>query len=545
MELQSILRIIWKRLWLIVLGTLLISILVFVASKNMQPVYQAKVTMMVNQSTNSPFPDYTFILAGQDLALTYSELLKIRPLLEIVIANLGLDLSPDDLTEDMLSTNLVPETELLELIIEDTDALRASNIANEIAFTFISLHNTEKQLQNIVALEYDVTAQMAHLKGLVEYNQSVVDQTRISSGLLTEEASLLQTTLSSQQLAYASLLGTYLSIRLTQAQLLDVTVVEPAIPPTEPVRPNVFIYTFMGAFVGLVFSTGLAFLVEYLNRSFETSEDVSQVLPLPTLGTIPRLHGAERSSKLITSTALFSLVSESYRTLRTNIRFASVDEPVTTLLITSAEPGAGKTTVAANLGVVCAQAGLQVVLIDTDLRRPSLHRSFDLGNRTGLTDLLVGDVQDVRECMLRTEIDNLHLITAGPIPPNPSELLGSKMMEAVLAKIKRSADLVILDTPPTLAVTDAAVLASKVDGVILLIEARQTSHQAARRAWENLQRVGSTILGTVLTKAKLERKAYYYYAEEAQRTQQHPIWKLWRRPMWKFWQRANPILRRR
>ena len=147
MELQSILRIIWKRLWLIVLGTLLISILVFVASKNMQPVYQATVTMMVNQSSSSPFPDYTFILAGQDLALTYSELLKIRPLLEIVIANLSLDLSPDDLTEDMLSTNLVPETELLELIIEDTDAQRASDIANEIAFTFISLHNTEKQLQ--------------------------------------------------------------------------------------------------------------------------------------------------------------------------------------------------------------------------------------------------------------------------------------------------------------------------------------------------------------------------------------------------------------
>jgi capsular exopolysaccharide synthesis family protein len=132
--------------------------------------------------------------------------------------------------------------------------------------------------------------------------------------------------------------------------------------------------------------------------------------------------------------------------------------------------------------VVCAQAGLQVVLMDTDLRRPSLHQLFDLGNRTGLTDLLVGDVQDIRECRLRTEIDNLHLITAGPIPPNPSELLGSKMMEAVLAKVKRSADLVILDTPPTLAVTDAAVLASRVDGVILLIEARQTSHQAARRA---------------------------------------------------------------
>lgn len=544
MELQKVFQIMGKRIWLIVLATLLITAVVFVASMTMEPVYQAKVTMMVNQSANAPFSDYTSILTGEGLAMTYSELLKTRPLLEIVIANLGLDLSTDDLIGDMVGTELIPGTQLLEVTIEDTDPQRASSIANGIAFTFISLHNTEKQLQDVVALERDVAAQITHSKELVQYNQSAVDQARVSSGLLTEEASLLQTTLSNQQLAYAGLLGTYLNIRLTQAQLLDVTVVEPAIPPTEPIRPIIALYTLLGAFVGLVFSVGLAFLVEYLAQSFETSDDVRQALSLPTLGTIPRLQSKERNSGLVTSTTPPSPVSESYRTLRTNIRFASVDEPVKTLLITSAEPGAGKTTVAANLGVVCAQAGLHVVLMDTDLRRPSLHRLFDLGNRTGLTDLLVGDVQDIRECMLNTGIDNLHLITGGHIPPNPSELLGSKMMEAVLAKIKRSADLVILDTPPTLAVTDAAVLASKVDGVILLVEARRTSHQAARRAWENLQRVGSTILGTVLTKAKLERKAYYYYAEETRPTQR-PIWKLWRRPMWNLWPRYKPTLQRR
>jgi non-specific protein-tyrosine kinase len=365
------------------------------------------------------------------------------------------------------------------------------------------------------------------LKELVEYNQSAIDQSRISVGLLTEEeANLLQSTLSNQQLAYASLLGTYLSVRLTQAQLLDVSVVEPAVPPVEPIRPNIPVYTFLGAFVGLVFSGGLAFLMEFLDRSFETSEDVGQVLPLPTLGTIPRFQANGRRDTLVASTALLSPASEAYRTMRTNLRFASVDEPLRTLLITSAEPGAGKTTVTANLGVVCAQAGLEVVLIDTDLRRPTLHRLFDLGNHTGLTDLLLGDVQDVEKCMVGTEIDGLRLITSGPIPPNPSELLSSKMMEAVLAQVQNSADLVILDTPPTLAVTDAAVLAPKVDGVILLIEAKQTSHEAARRAWEAQQRVGATILGIVLTKAKLERKSYYYYAEGARPAKQS-LWKRW------------------
>jgi capsular exopolysaccharide synthesis family protein len=151
---------------------------------------------------------------------------------------------------------------------------------------------------------------------------------------------------------------------------------------------------------------------------------------------------------------------------------------------------------------------------------------FSLNHFAGLSDLLVGDVQSAEECMVRTETDNLYLITSGPIPPNPSELLGSKRMEAVLAEAQKNGELVILDTPPTLAVTDAAVLASKVDGVILLIEAQRTSHEAARRAYDALQRVGATILGVVLTKTKSERRTYYYYGE-GERPTRRPILKLW------------------
>jgi succinoglycan biosynthesis transport protein ExoP len=416
---------------------------------------------------------------------------------------------------------------LLELTVRDTDPQRASEIANEIAFTFISSHNTEQQLQNIVALEQDVMTQMTNLKKLIDHNQSVVDRLPISSGILTdEESNRIEAALASQQSAYAGLLGTYLEIRLTQAQLLDVTVVEPAVPPTKPSGRSSVFYAFLGAFVGLNLSAGLAVLIDYLDRSFETSYDVRQILSLPVLGTIHRAQGRERDDRLITSALPRVPLSEAYRTLRTNIRFASVDEPVRTLLITSPEPGAGKTTVTANLGVVCAQAGFQVVLIDTDLRRPCLHRLFNLNDHVGLTDLLIGDVQTVEECLMSTGVDNLRLITSGPVPPNPSELLSSKRMEAVLAEVQKSAELIILDTSPTLAVTDPVVLASKVDGVILLIEAKRTSLEAARRTCEVHQHVGATILGTVLTKAKAERKAYYYYAEEAQPTQQ-PIWKRW------------------
>jgi non-specific protein-tyrosine kinase len=530
MELAEIMRIVWKRMGLIVLGTLLIAGVVLVVSINMKPVYQARVTLMVDQSTDAPYGDYTSLLTGGNLlALTYSELLKARPLLEIVVANLNLDLSPDDLREHKLGTSLIPETQLLELMVEDTDAQRAADIANEIAFTFISLHNTEHQVQHVSALEQDVVTQMKSLKDLIEHNQSVLERSRATSGMLTEdETTLLQTTLSNQQLAYTGLLGSYLSIRLTQAQLLDITMVESAVAPTKPVRPNVFLYTFLGAAVGLVFSLGVAFLLEYVHRSFETSEDVRQILSLPTLGMIPRLQHEERDVGLVAASLPRAPITEAYRTMRTNIRFASVDEPLRTLLITSAEPSVGKTTVVANLGVVCAQAGLQVVLVDTDLRRPTLHKLFNLKNHRGLTDLLIDNIKNVEGYTVDTGIDNLRLVSSGPIPPNPSELLGSKRMEAVLTQVRKNADLVVLDTSPTLVVTDTAVLAPKVDGVILLIEAQRTSHEAARRVCEAHQHVGSTILGTVLTKVKTGRRdsSYYYYAEQAPSTQ-HPAWKNW------------------
>jgi non-specific protein-tyrosine kinase len=511
MELQEMLQVIWKRLWLIVSVTLLISVGAFVVSKNRTPVYQAKVTMIVNQTTDTPFADLASLSTGEELALTYSHLLKTRPLLEIVIANLGLGLAPGGL-ERRIDTNLIRGTQLLELTVKDTDPQRASDIANEIAFTFISLRNREQQLQSIADLEEEVVTELASVRELIQHNRSMMDRLGASSGLLTdEESNPMQDTLAGLQNTYANLLGTYLTIRRIQTQLLDVTVIEPAVPPTVPIGRSTAYFTIVGAFAGLALGGGLAFLLEYFDRSFETSDAVAQILSLPTLGTVPRLRGQEQDSSLVTLAHPRSAVSEAYRALRTNIRFASVDKPLRILLVTSAEMGAGKTTVASNLSVVCAQAGLQVVLIDADLRLPEAHRPFDLTNQTGLTDLLVGDVRSVEECMVGTGIDHLRLITSGPVPPNPSELLDSKRMEAVLAQVKQDADLVIVDSPPVLAVTDAAALAPKVDGVILVIGAKHTSHEAAGRAREALRSVGATILGVVLTKVRRGGPSYYYY----------------------------------
>ncbi|MBN1872947.1 MAG: polysaccharide biosynthesis tyrosine autokinase [Anaerolineae bacterium] len=510
MEAQRVLHIIQEKLYIIVLVTIITSLIVLVVSLNMTPIYQAKVVMIVAQTKNALTSDYASSLSGENLALTYSRLLTTRPLLEIVINNLDLDIAPEDLRENMLDINLVQGTQLLELSIEDTNPQRASDIANEIVYNFIALRNPEQQLQSIKALEQDVVSQMNTLKALIDRGQSTTSN--LSSGLLTdEELALTQSTLSNQQLTYARLMDTYLSIRLAESQLLDITVVEPAIPPEKPIRPVVPLYVFLGAAIGFTFSSGLVFLIAYFDRSFKTSNDVKQVLSLPALGTIYKLSNKKQNNGIVTLSFPTSPVAEAYRTLRTNIRFASFDASLKSLLITSAEPGTGKTTIVANLGIVFAQTGINVILIDSDLRSSKLHHLFHLDNQRGLVHFLTGDVHNIMDCISETSVANLRLITSGGIPPNPSELLSSERMRIALSEVQSNAELVILDTPPTLAVADALNLASMVDSTVLLIEAEKTSCEAACKLYEAHQHVGTKLLGFVLTKAKLRAQVPYPY----------------------------------
>ena len=201
---------------------------------------------------------------------------------------------------------------------------------------------------------------------------------------------------------------------------------------------------------------GIAFLIEYLDDTVKTPDDVSRVTGLSTLGAIARLKESGGPAQFISWLRTKSPESEAYRTLRTNIQFSSVDKPIRTLLVTSSGPGEGKSTTAANLAVVMAQTGQRVILVDTDLRRPVLHKVFGVPNNVGADDRAAGR----RGCSLAdylqpTEIDNLTVLTSGPIPPNPSELLGSHRMAHLIEELAQAADIVIFDSPPVLAVTDA------------------------------------------------------------------------------------------
>lgn len=213
---------------------------------------------------------------------------------------------------------------------------------------------------------------------------------------------------------------------------------------------------------------------------------------------------------IVTITSPRSAAAEAFRTLRTNIQFSSLDREIRVLLITSAGPQEGKSTVLANLAVSTAETGRQVLMVDCDLRRPSLHRLFGVASTPGFTNLLVEE--DLASVAAQaTSVPGLALLPCGPLPPNPSELLGSRRVDRVLQQLRERADLVLLDSPPVTAVSDAAVLATKVDGVILVVSAGKTRREAARRAKAQLEKVNARVLGVVLNNTRPDPSLYSYY----------------------------------
>lgn len=216
---------------------------------------------------------------------------------------------------------------------------------------------------------------------------------------------------------------------------------------------------------------------------------------------------------LITISNPRSPIAEAYRTLRTNLEFSNLDKSLRAILVTSASAEEGKSTTLANLAVTIAQSGKRVILVDADLRRPTQHTTFGLKNNAGLTDMVRDDSILANPPAQETSVPNLKVLTSGQLPPNPAEILGSKRMSEIIAALLERADMVLFDAPPVMAVTDAAVLSSKVDGVLLVISAGKTKRENARKAQTQLEKINARIIGAVLNNTKADGSAPYYYSE--------------------------------
>ena len=282
-------------------------------------------------------------------------------------------------------------------------------------------------------------------------------------------------------------------------------VIEAAQVPTVPVRPKRMQSIVFACLIGLFVGICLALLQEFLDDRINSVDEATRVLALPALGSVPALSAAD--AHLLPQMKGLDPASESYRVLRTNIHFATVDAPARTLMVTSAGPGEGKSTTAANLAFAMAMDGRKVILVDTDLRRPSLHKLLELPSVPGLTDVLLGSAP----LAPREVMPGLSVLTAGSTPPNPGELLNSRTFRGLVETLMTQADIVIFDSPPVLAAADAVILASQMDGTVIVVETGATKKGSARRTLQLLRQARATVLGVAYNKMRVQDGAGYYY----------------------------------
>ncbi len=514
MELKQYFSIVKKWWWLIVASTLVATVAGYIAVSRVPRVYQATTTAVVGPGLPSPSLTTQDLWFSQQLAQTYRDMVSRQPILEGVAKALNLPFVP---WAGNVSARLVPGTQFLEISVRDTDPERARAIADEIARQLIA--QTPGDLASDQSRQSFVQAQLKSIEENINLTQQEIqnEQAKLDAANSARAIQQYQNNIAALQQKLASYQSTYADLlQSAQKQTSYLSIFEPAVTPTKPISPRMLETVLMAAALGMILAFGGAFLIEFLDDTVETPDDIARATNLTTLGVISRISSKEGEDKLIAARYPLSPITEAFRTLRTNVQMASIDEPIHTLLVTSSGPVEGKSTIVANLAIVLAQSGKSVVVVDADLRRSALHKIFQVPNQVGLADALLQGEPVLDGYLQDTGIENLRLLTGGSQPLNPSELLGSQKMRHLIQRLKAEADILLFDTPPLLPVTDAAVLARETDGVLLVAEARRTRRAAIKQTTERLRQIGANTLGIVLNRAPLDEigSYYYYYVEK-------------------------------
>ena len=502
-DLRQYLALFWHWAWLIVLAALIAGAASYFYSQRMTRIYQSLTTVLVNEAPATKQTDYSSVMLSEQLTTTYAQMMNKDTVLTAVETQLGLAIPLTDL-KAMITVTPVTSTQLITVTVQTTDPTLSANIANTLATVFAS------QIQNIQMARFSqsensLKSQLADLTTQIDTYQA-----QANAATTADEKASFNALVTQYQQIYANLQQSYETVLLSEAQSVSSVVqIEPATPNLAPVKPKVMQNTLLAAVIGFLLAAGIIVAREALDDTIKTPDDISRKFKLSVLGVINH-HTPEKDAP-ITQTEPRSPTAEAYRSLRTNVNYASVDNPLRIVMVTSAEPGEGKTTTACNLGVVLAQNGARVIIADCDLRHPRVHKYFGLSNRQGLSTLLTQADEVLDGKLQKTAIENLMVLTTGSLPPNPAELMGSQKMQRVLASMRTESDFILVDTPPVLAVTDAAVLAPTLDGVLLVVRPGKTRASALRLTMEKLQQVNANVLGVILNDIDLRRQSYTYH----------------------------------
>lgn len=508
MELLHYLALLRKWFWLILLGTALSGAIAFVVSRQQPPVYRATTTLLISGNSNDVISDYRAILAAENLIPTYAQQLTSRSVQEAVMAQLDLPHWTAKVT-----TQAVADTQLLQLHVEDTNPEQAARIANLIPMVFVQQEEVIQQ-QRLGGAEETLAAQLTAVQADIDATYAAITALQTSDNPNSVELQRLQNQLYELQATQSTFTHSYQEVRLAQVQIFDpILVNETAVPPTTPIGPRILQNTLLAAAVGAMLAVGIAFFVEYLDNSVRTPEAIHALMGQNAIGVIPQYQEKENKRRdIITAAQPHSVAAEAYRVLRTNVQLRTLDHPLHTILVTSSLPAEGKSHTVANLGAVIAQADLPVILVDTDLRKPTLHHLFNLKNDKGLTTALLAPDDALSNHVQQTSIKNVRVLTSGPTPPNPAEIIGSERMKALIAKLQQETAVVIFDSPPLLSVADASLLAHQVDGTLLVVGAGMIRPDTLAHAVESLQAIDANLLGVTLTKFNPATAESYYYA---------------------------------
>jgi non-specific protein-tyrosine kinase len=530
-----------KRWGLIVLCLLIVGLGAYIGSKLMTPLYQSTALVQVNILSSN---NQTDINTSEQFSQIEAQLAISDPVLREVASHYP-GLTAGRIAKEVTVTPR-PNAPLIEIDVLDPSPARAAALANDMARTMIKqqIHSTQQdnaQSQQQIQLDLQQTQkQIATVSGQIARLQAEKgNDTQIS--VLQAQLNTLQQQYSQWQLLLAQ-------IELTEAQSGNLLrIVQPAQPASAPTQPNVQVNTAAGLLIGLINGVSLAILLELLDTRIRTEEALTQFVDWSVLATVWRPDSFKKDKhkhEALVDPPQHSANVESYRILRTNIGFSVLDKPLRSIMVTSAVPHEGKSTIAANLAIFMAKAGKKTLLIDADLRRPTVGKIFHLPPGTiGLSNAILtyANLQFATSTLpiwqlstlpsIRTvdpakfslnsyvhavDIPNLMIMPAGPLPPNPAELLDSKAMEHFLTALAGSGvEVIIFDTPPLLGLSDANILAPKVDGVLMVVDITNANKKNLKRAKAHLAQSESRVLGCVVNKQRQSRGdsaySYYYY----------------------------------
>ena len=514
LELRDYLRVLNRRKWTVAFATVVVLSAALATTLLKDPVYQGTAEVLLQpRSTESLFDPNTGGRSDPTRAVqTEIQVLKSQPVRAEVRRRIGRDAS--------ITAGAVGQTDVIRIKARDVEPARAAAIANAFANSYIDFRR-KQAVDDLLAAGQELQSKVDSLQTQINELTHQIDSTDPKArGEVEARVRPQVSSLMSQQALFKQKLD---QLQVDAAlKTGGVQLVTPASAPTDPVEPKPVRTGAVALVLGLMLGVGLAFLFDYLDESIKGKEDMERAAAgIPVLGFIPAVASWKdrEETRLVSMTDASSPASEAYRSLRTSVQFLGLDRPLKAVVMTSAGAGEGKTTTLANLAVALARAGQHVIVVCCDLRRPRIHEFFGLSNATGFTSVMLGEVplsvalQPVRGSA------KLRLLASGPLPPNPSELLASERAVELFDSLRKQSDIVLIDAPPVLPVTDATVLSNRVDATLLVATANVTTRKALARAVEVLSHVEAPLVGTVLNGVDAEGGygygyGYGYYQQE-------------------------------